>query len=134
MGASEVRLIICLAAAGLCVMGCTTWGTHPDSVETCERGFANDPDWRRDAWPGLRARRLAQRFPSLEFNEKTYQPSKASTLWFENDTSDEVGSCSMHSCATGQCIWRIRLYSRVEDRWRIRSEYDIGQARKVTGR
>ena len=123
-------------ALALCLAGCASWGKHPDSVEVCERGFAKDPDWSRDTWPGFRARLLVRQYPDFEFEGRTSRPLKPSTLWFRNDVSRERASCSMHSCDTGRCVWRIRLYAKAEDQWRIRAQYDLGKPHtpKVTGR
>ena len=123
---------VVVAAAALAITGCASWGTHADSVEVCGRGFANDPDWSR-ARAGLTGRALIRRYPTFEFEGRTSRPLKPSTLWFRNSATGEVASCSMHSCDTGRCVWRIRLYSKKTSEWLVRSEYDIGKPRQVTG-
>jgi hypothetical protein len=113
--------------------GCSSWGTHPNSVAVCERGFANDPEWSRARWAGPHGRDLMRRYPTFEFEGRTTQPLKPSTLWFRNRVSRDIASCSMHSCETGHCVWRVRLYSKNANRWSLRSEYDLGEPRKVSG-
>jgi hypothetical protein len=115
----------------VCVLasGCASWGTHADSVTTCERGFANDPEWSRIARPGRDGRSVWRQFPDFEFEGANKKPGKASTLWFRNETKQEIGSCSMHSCESGKCTWRIRLFTKRPDGWQLRSAYDIGKVR-----
>ena len=120
------------AAVCLHLAGCAAWGTDADSVQTCERGFANDPDWSRAPRAGLRGHAILKRHPTFEFEGRTARPLRPSTLWFRNAASQEMASCSMHSCETGRCVWRIRLYSR-QPGWPVRSEYDIGKPRAVSG-
>lgn len=113
--------------------GCASWGTHANSVAVCQGGFANDPEWGRARWAGPRGRELLRRYPTFEFEGRTSRPLKPSTLWFRNHVSQDMASCSMHSCDTGRCVWRVRLYSRQADRWSLRSEYDLGEPRNVSG-
>lgn len=116
------------------VAGCASWGTHEDSVVACERGFANDPDWSRAQRAGLKGRTVLRRYPTFEFEGRTSRPLKPSTVWFRNHVSREIASCSMHSCETGRCVWRIRLYAPEARHWIVRSEYDIAKPGKISGR
>lgn len=113
--------------ASLLLPGCATWGTHSETVAMCERGFANDPDWSRIARPGKNGRMLWRTFTDIEFEGHTMQPAKASTLWFRNKVNQEIGTCSMHSCDTGRCLWRVRLFDRHPDGWQLRSGYDLAK-------
>lgn len=123
---SRFGAIVCV---GVLVSGCASWGTDVDSATTCERGFANDPEWSRMNRPGRDGRRIWRQFPSFEFEGVKVSPEKASTLWFRNETKQEIGRCSMHSCPSGKCIWRIQLFTRQSGQWQLRSGYDIAQAR-----
>ena len=126
---ARARVVVSALACCLSLTGCALWGTDRETVTICERGFANDLEWAR-AWPHSRsARALWKKFPGIEFEGKTAQPSKATTIWFKNATSAEFASCSGHSCDTG-CVWRVRLYSKADDQWQIRREYDLGRPRK----
>ncbi len=120
-------LCVCVLASG-----CASWGTHADSITSCERGFANDPDWIRIARPGWAGRGIWRKFPGFEFEGVAARAEKASTLWFRNKTKREIGSCSMHSCESGRCLWRVRFFARESGTWQLRSGYDIAQPRQKT--
>jgi hypothetical protein len=98
-------------------------------VSICQRGFNNDVEWERTSRLNRAARALWKNVPGIEFEGKTSQPVRASTLWFENVRNAGFASCSRHSCDTGRCLWRVRLYSRVDDRWDLRLEYDLARPR-----
>ena len=118
-------LFVCVFASG-----CVSWGSHADSVLTCERGFVNDPDWSPIARPGREVRTIWRQFRSFEFEGVVTQPQKVSTLWFRNTQQPEIGACSMHSCESGRCVWRVRLFSKESGHWQLRSGYDIGKPRE----
>ena len=126
------KLLIAGVLAALVLPGCASWGTHTGSILVCKSGFAKDPDWSLARGPGWKGRALVRRFPSFEFEGRTSRPMKPSTLWFKNSVNHEIASCSMHSCVTGRCVWRVRMSSRTGDVWRLRSEYDLGQPRKIS--
>jgi hypothetical protein len=113
--------------------GCAGWGTHRQSVTVCERGFAKDLEWSRASGAGFRGRSLLRHHPTFVFEGRTSRLHKPSTLWFRNRVSGDIASCSMHSCETGRCVWRVRMYARDEKQWRVRSEYDLGLRRVVSG-
>ena len=116
------------ALAGcLALTGCALWGTDRETVTICGRGFTNDVEWTRASPLTRTARTLWKKFPSIEFEGKTAEPSKTTTVWFKNVTTSEYASCSRHSCETGRCVWRVRLYSRVDGQRRVRLEYDLGR-------
>jgi hypothetical protein len=123
---SRFVAIVCVC---LFTTGCAPWGTHADSVTTCESGFAHDADWKRIARPGWYGRRIWREFPGFELGGATARPEKASTLWFRNEVKKEIGSCSMHSCESGTCVWRVRLFSKQSGGWQLRAGYDIGKVR-----
>lgn len=124
---------LCLCLLAISLNGCASWGTHIESVTVCTRGFANDHEWSRSRWAGPSGRELMQRYPSFVFEGRASRPQKPSTLWFRNRVTGDVASCSMHSCETGRCVWRVRLFSKQANQWSLRSEYDLGQPRKLTG-
>ena len=126
------KLLTAAILTSLALSGCARWGTHPDSVAVCERGFAKDPDWSRSRRPAWKAHVLNKRFPSFDFEGRTSRALKPSTLWFKNSENHEIASCSMHSCDTGRCVWRVRLFAREDAQWRLRAEYDLGQPKKVS--
>src|SRR5689334_12053445 len=97
--------------------GCASWGTHSDTVAVCKAGFVNDPEWRHVPSAAPRGRELMRRYPTFVFEGQTSRPLKASTLWFRNRFSNDIASCSMHSCDSGRCIWRVRLYSKRADQY-----------------
>lgn len=113
-------------ACCLAMTGCALWGADRETVRICGRGFTNDQDWARASPLRRTARVLWKQFPNIEFEGTNAQPSKSSTIWFRNAESSEFASCSRHSCDTGRCVWRVRLYSRVDGQWRVRMEYDLG--------
>ncbi|HEV7610206.1 MAG TPA: hypothetical protein VGO61_22935 [Steroidobacteraceae bacterium] len=125
MGWFVPALACCLA-----LTGCALWGTDRETVTVCGRGFTNDLDWARASPHSRTARALWKMSPGIEFEGKTARPSKATTIWFKNAESSEFASCSRHSCDTGRCVWRVRLYSKEDGQWRIRFEYDLGRPRQ----
>jgi hypothetical protein len=96
----------------------------------CQRGFNKDVEWERASRLNRAARALWKSVPGIEFEGKTSQPVRASTVWYENVHNAGFASCSRHSCDTGRCLWRVRLYSRVDDRWDLRLEYDLARPRR----
>jgi hypothetical protein len=127
---AKTRLLVGMSASCLALTGCALWASDSETVTICGRGFGNDLDWSRArplAWP---ARRLWKQYPAIEFEGKTSLPSKSTTTWYKNAKSSEFASCSRHSCETGRCLWRVRLYSKVADQWRIHTEYDLGNPRR----
>ena len=126
MTRSRARTVVSALACCLSLTGCALWGTDKETVGVCARGFANDLEWVRASPLKRSARSLWKQFPSIEFEGQTARPLKATTVWFKNVESAEFASCSRHSCGTGRCVWRVRLYSRVEGLWRLRLEYDLG--------
>ena len=123
-------LVVGAAAFSLALPGCASWRTDQETVVICQRGFTNDVEWERASRLNRSARALWKKAPDIEFEGKTSQPAKATTIWFRNSGSAGFASCSRHSCDTGRCLWRVRLYSKVEERWRLRLEYDLGRPRR----
>jgi len=126
----RTRAVVSLLACSLALTGCALWGKDQETVTICARGFTNDLEWATASPLTRSARALWKKFPDIEFEGKTVQPAKATTIWFRNSGSSEFASCSRHSCDTGRCVWRVRLYSRVDDQWRVRMEYDLGRPRR----
>lgn len=125
-----VRLLVSVSACCLALTGCALWAKDPETATLCGRGFVNDLDWIRARPLARTPRSLWKKFPAIEFEGRTAAPSRSTTTWYKNAKSAEFASCSRHSCETGRCLWRVRLYSRVDDQWRIRMEYDLGRPRR----
>jgi hypothetical protein len=120
-----LALTFCVALGG-----CAHWGKDAESVQVCERGFANDPDWRRASAFTRGARKAWKTHPAFDFQDRRVTPVKASTIWFRNPVSAELASCSRHTCEGADCFWRVRLFAKTDERWRVRTEYDLGRSRK----
>jgi hypothetical protein len=126
---ARTGLLVGVSACCLVLSGCALWAKDKETAAICGRGFVNDLDWTR-AWPLARsARTLRKKFPTIEFEGQTDSPSRPTTVWYKNSRSSEFASCSRHSCGTSRCLWRVRLYSKADDQWRIRLEYDLGRPR-----
>lgn len=123
------RLLVGALACCLSLTGCALWRKDQETVTICGRGFTNDLDWTRASPLTRTPRALWKQFPSIEFEGNTAQPSKAMTIWFKNAKDSEFASCSRHSCDTGRCLWRVRLYSKADSQWHVRMEYDLGRPR-----
>ena len=127
---TSARVLVSALICCLALTGCALWGKDRETVFICERGFTNDVEWSRASSLSRTARTLWKKFPSIEFEGKTAKPSKTATIWFKNVEKSEFASCSRHSCDTGRCVWRVRLYSRAAGQWRVRLEYDLGRPRR----
>jgi hypothetical protein len=122
---------LCLALACCLVLsGCAHWGTDPETVTRCERGFDNDQDWRRASPYTRSARKIWKANPQFEFAGRSAVPMKSATLWFKDAKKAQFASCSRHSCDANNCFWRVRLYSSVDGLWTLKSEYDLGRTRR----
>jgi hypothetical protein len=122
-----VRVAVVSLAGCLGLSGCASWRTDKETATICGRGFTNDAEWARASRLSRPARTVWKKFPDIEFEGKTAQPSKNTTVWFRNAASSGFASCSRHSCDSDRCVWRVRLYSNADDQWRVRMEYDLGR-------
>lgn len=122
--------LVGVLACCLVLNGCALWGRDAETVTLCGRGFANDKEWARTSPYTWKVRTLWEKYPAIEFEGKTVQPAKATTIWFRNFVKSELASCSRHSCDADRCVWRVRLYSQEDGQWQIRSQYDLGRPRR----